>query len=71
MSITPRPCPHHTPGPSEWTYADLVEHLQVAMLVELSTIPLYLYAFWSIEADTVEGQNAAEKILCQSHLLIV
>ena len=67
----PRPFPHHNPGPSEWTYADLVEHLQVAQHVELSTIPLYLYAVWSIKTDTVEGKNAAQKIRCQFHPLTV
>ena len=71
MSITPRPFPRHNPAPSEWTYADLVEHLQMALHVELSTIPLYLYAVWSIRTDTVEGQDAARKIRRQSHLPIV
>lgn len=69
MSITPRPYPQHTPGPPEWTSAHLVEHLQLALHVELSTIPLYLYAMWSIKTDTKEGQIAASKIRRQSHLL--
>ena len=71
MSIKPRPFPRHNPAPSEWTYADLVKHLQMALHVELSTIPLYLYAVWSIRMDTVEGQDAARKIRRQSHLLNV
>src|SRR5688572_14770508 len=36
--------------PSRWTLADLQSHLQGAIELELGTIPLYLQAYFSIDA---------------------
>jgi hypothetical protein len=38
---------------------DMKRHLQTAVLIELSTIPVYLYAAYSIKDD-----NSASKIIC-------
>lgn len=40
------------------TVASLHEHLQAAMAVELSTIPLYLYAMYSVSPATPDAAKA-------------
>lgn len=71
MSNEPRLFPDMTDFPDPWTENDVIEHLQVAMHVELSTIPLYLYAMCTIKEDTDSGEDAYGKIKRQSHLLRV
>jgi Ferritin-like len=48
-------------GVEEWTKLLLIERLKLGMQVELSTIPLYLYAYYSInvEASIPEDQKVA------------
>ncbi|KAG8708888.1 hypothetical protein FRC08_018655 [Ceratobasidium sp. 394] len=46
--------------PSEWTLDDLHKHLETAVLLELHTIPLYLYPMYCIKP---EGRDSATKIL--------
>ena len=46
--------------PVAWTLDVLKNHLQTAMLVELYTIPLYLFAAYSI---TSSSNDAAKKII--------
>lgn len=47
-------------GPTEWTVAELQRHLMGAVELELTTIPPYLTALYSIKKDT--NKEAAEVI---------
>jgi len=53
-AVTVLPSP--VPG-DEWTLDKLKERLQIAMKVELSTIPLYMYALYSIKEYNGPGGN--------------
>ena len=52
--------PAQPPIGGEFTLEDLQEHLQTAIVVEMSTIPLYLYAYFSIKEG--DGDTARETI---------
>ncbi|KAG8679699.1 hypothetical protein FRC11_003397, partial [Ceratobasidium sp. 423] len=50
--------------PKEWTLTALRQHLQTAVILELYTIPLYLFAMYSIDAPSkpVEGNQEQEAV---------
>ena len=48
----------HIPTQDPRSVEDLQRYAKTVMLVELSTIPLYLYAMCSIDKRRVEGENA-------------
>ena len=50
------------------TVPDLREHLELAIRVELSTIPLYLYAMYSIEEQTSEAALLIRSIVTEEML---
>ncbi|CAE6525791.1 unnamed protein product [Rhizoctonia solani] len=52
--------------PTEWTMASLRQHLQAALCLELSTIPLYLFAGYSINT---EGNNKGVEKSAQKTIL--
>lgn len=47
---------------TEFTLEDLHKHLQTAIYVEMSTIPLYLYAYYSIEKEGKPAKQARKLI---------
>ena len=51
----------------EFTLDVLRTHLQTAIVVEMSTIPLYLYAYYSIKPEG-KGENARQSILSRLFL---
>ncbi|KAH7332653.1 ferritin-like-domain-containing protein [Rhizoctonia solani] len=48
--------------PDRWTMAALRQHLQTALLLELYTIPPYLFAMYSIDTDKVPGNEKEEEV---------
>jgi rubrerythrin len=50
------------------TVADLRRHLRLAVEVELSTIPPYLYALWSIEDQASEAARLLRSIATEEML---
>jgi len=57
--------------PDVWTLTEVVKHVKTAMMIELTTIPLYLYAAYSIDITSsnlapntlAAGQDTRKKIL--------
>ena len=52
------------------TVESLHKHLQAAMAVELSTIPLYLYAMYSVTPSTSDAANAVHGTFLMANLVI-
>ncbi|CAE6526355.1 unnamed protein product [Rhizoctonia solani] len=53
-----------TAPPSEWTLVSLRQHLQTAVLLELYTIPLYLFSAYSIKRESgTKEADAQDTIL--------
>ncbi|CAE6382752.1 unnamed protein product [Rhizoctonia solani] len=50
-----------TGAPKEWTLTALRQHLQTAVILELYTIPLYLFAMYSINTDNA-GSESPEQV---------
>lgn len=48
--------------PGHWNSDELIKRVQVGVMVELSTIPLYLYAMYSVKTTKPEGVNAYKKL---------
>ncbi|CAE6467231.1 unnamed protein product [Rhizoctonia solani] len=44
-------------APKEWTLAALRQHLQTAVILELYTIPLYLFSMYSINTDDAQPES--------------
>jgi hypothetical protein len=59
--------PAKPPPPGEFTLEQLQNHLQTAIYVEMSTIPLYLYAYYSIKPGG-QGDKSRQSILRRSSL---
>ncbi|KAG8759786.1 hypothetical protein FRC11_001400 [Ceratobasidium sp. 423] len=49
-----------TSPPKEWTVEELQNHLQSAVKLELTTIPLYLFAMYSINRDSGDSKRKAD-----------
>ncbi len=49
--------------PAQWTGTHLLEHGKAAMTIEFATIPLYLYAAYSIIPDNGESGTKARSAL--------
>ena len=45
---------------SQWTLSKVVQHVKTAMLIELTTIPLYLYAAYSIDVNPDDYSNSGD-----------
>ncbi|CAE6490253.1 unnamed protein product [Rhizoctonia solani] len=52
-----------TAPPREWTLTSLRQHLQTAVILELYTIPLYLFASYSVKASSGEKEKDAKEKL--------
>jgi hypothetical protein len=59
MSHRPPWIPHRPPD--NWTLTDVVKHTKTGMIIELTTIPLYLYAAYSIKPEG-DGPKIRSKI---------
>lgn len=51
-----------TEPPKEWTPTNVIRFVKTGMVVELSTIPLYLYAMYSIKPEKEGGIQARAEI---------
>jgi hypothetical protein len=64
-----------TKAPTEWTLTALRQHLQTAVILELYTIPLYLFAMYSIDTDNAQPnspeQGAVDDIRRMYQLLLI
>ncbi|KAG8725650.1 hypothetical protein FRC11_001772 [Ceratobasidium sp. 423] len=52
-----------TAPPREWTLTSLRQHLQTAVILELYTIPLYLFASYSVKTASGEKEKDAKEKL--------
>jgi len=59
FDLLPPWIPRRPPG--EWTLDEVHKHVKTGMIIELTTIPLYLYAMYSIK-DSGAGSDARSQI---------
>lgn len=67
VSVKRRHCPRAV-HEGRWTLADLQEHLQYAIDLELWTIPYYLTALYSIKSGSAEAQQLVRTVANQEML---